>query len=75
MVQSAAVREQQDAQHLRRVDETVTLADRTFHCQQCGLVMDRDLIAAINLVKLAGVPRTHQTPVAGSALAGVGRLW
>ena len=34
--------------------EDLTLADRTFHCKQCGLVMDRDLNAAINLAKLAG---------------------
>jgi putative transposase len=36
------------------LDEELTLADRTFHCEQCGLVLDRDLNAAINLVKLAG---------------------
>jgi putative transposase len=31
------------------VDADLTLADRTFHCQQCGLVLDRDLNAAINV--------------------------
>ncbi len=36
------------------VDEDLTLADRTFHCEQCGLVISRDLNAAINLSKLAG---------------------
>src|SRR5579885_2732286 len=36
------------------VKEDLTLADRTFHCQQCGLVRDRDLNAAINLARLAG---------------------
>ena len=36
------------------VDADLTLADRTFHCEQCGLVLDRDLNAAINLVQLAG---------------------
>jgi putative transposase len=36
------------------VDEHLTLSDRTFHCQQCGLVMDRDLNAAINVSTLAG---------------------
>ena len=36
------------------VDEDLTLADRVFHCQQCGLVLDRDLNAAINLKQLAG---------------------
>jgi putative transposase len=35
------------------MDEDLTLADRTFHCEQCGLVMDRDLNAAINLERLA----------------------
>ena len=35
------------------VDADLTLSDRTFHCQQCGLVLDRDLNAAINLSKLA----------------------
>ena len=39
------------------VDEELTLADRTFRCEQCGLVVDRDLNAALNLAnaaKLAG---------------------
>jgi putative transposase len=36
------------------IDEDLTLSDRTFHCEQCGLVLDRDLNAAINLAKLAG---------------------
>ena len=36
------------------IDEDLTLSDRTFHCEQCGLVLDRDLNAAINLSKLAG---------------------
>jgi putative transposase len=35
-------------------DVELRLSDRTFHCQQCGLVLDRDLNAAINLEKLAG---------------------
>jgi putative transposase len=38
------------------VDEDLTLADRVFRCENpgCGLVLDRDLNAAINLSKLAG---------------------
>jgi putative transposase len=36
------------------LDADLTLSDRTFQCQQCGLVLDRDLNAAINLAKLAG---------------------
>jgi putative transposase len=35
------------------VDARLTLADRIFHCQSCGLVMDRDLNAATNLAHLA----------------------
>jgi putative transposase len=34
-------------------DDALTLADRTFRCHQCGLVIDRDLNAAQNLEKLA----------------------
>jgi putative transposase len=36
------------------IDEELTLSTRTFHCQECGLGLDRDLNAAINLVELAG---------------------
>ena len=36
------------------VDEDLTLADRVYRCAQCGLVLDRDLNAAINLAQLAG---------------------
>jgi putative transposase len=35
-------------------DSELALSTRTFLCQQCGLVLDRDLNAAINLAKLAG---------------------
>ena len=31
----------------------LTLAERTFRCDACGLVLDRDVNAAINLLKLA----------------------
>ena len=33
------------------IDEDLTLSDRIFHCEQCGLVRDRDLNAAINLMQ------------------------
>ncbi len=36
-----------------RVKEDLTLADRTFICQECGLVLDRDVNAALNLAALA----------------------
>jgi IS605 OrfB family transposase len=34
------------------VKAKLTLAERTFHCEGCGLVLDRDLNAACNLAKL-----------------------
>ncbi|MGO8951274.1 MAG: RNA-guided endonuclease InsQ/TnpB family protein [Ktedonobacterales bacterium] len=36
------------------IDVNLTLSDRVYHCDQCGLVLDRDLNAAINLAQLAG---------------------
>ena len=50
----------------------LTLSDRTFHCQQCGLVLDRDLNAAINLVQLAGSSSDSQN-ACGAASAGTRR--
>jgi putative transposase len=50
-----------------RVKAKLTLAERTFTCEACGLRIDRDLNAARNLVKLASMsPRVagrHKTPV------------
>ncbi len=54
------------------VDENLTLSDRTFHCQQCGLVLDRDLNAAINVSKLAdSSPESRNA--CGGASAGTPR--
>ena len=36
------------------LDADLTLSDRVYHCEHCGLVCDRDLNAAINLEQLAG---------------------
>jgi putative transposase len=36
------------------VKAQLPLAERVFHCERCGLLLDRDLNAARNLVKLAG---------------------
>jgi putative transposase len=56
----------------RWVNENLTLADRIFHCQQCGLVLDRDLNAAINLRKLAdSLPESQNA--CGEASAGLRR--
>jgi putative transposase len=39
----------------------LTLADRTYTCAHCGLRIDRDLNAAINLARLGDTPRTGET--------------
>ena len=54
------------------VDEDLTLSDRTFHCEQCGLVLDRDLNAAINLAQLAG-SSSDSVNACGAASAGAKR--
>jgi putative transposase len=51
------------------LDTDLTLADRTFHCEQCGLVLDRDLNAAINLKQLAGSSSDSQN-ACGAAGSG-----
>jgi putative transposase len=31
------------------VKKTLALSERTFHCNQCGLILDREVNAAINI--------------------------
>ncbi len=45
--------------------DAIPLEERTFHCEECGLVEDRDLNAAKNLAEWPGVARTLETPVEG----------
>ncbi len=59
------------------VDEALELSDRVFHCQNpqcpdCGLVIDRDLNAALNLARLAGSSSDTQN-ACGGASAGAKR--
>jgi putative transposase len=62
------------------VDESLTLADRTFVCRNpnrraCGLVLDRDLNAARNLEQVAGSsPDTENACGGGSAGGGQGSV-
>ncbi len=54
------------------VDEHLTLADRTVVCRNpdhpdCGLVLDRDLNAAINLEQLAGSSSDRQNACGGGS--------
>ena len=39
----------------------LTLADRTYVCEHCGVMTDRDLNAAINLARLGDTPHTGET--------------
>jgi putative transposase len=60
------------------VDEELTLADRTFRCRNprvaCGVVLDRDLNAAINLANLAGSSSERENACReGRALAAARR--
>jgi putative transposase len=58
------------------VDKGLALSDRTFYCQNpkvpCGLVIDRDLNAAINLAQLAGSSSESQN-ACGEGSAGRSR--
>jgi putative transposase len=51
------------------IDADLTLSDRVYHCERCGLVLDRDLNAAINLVQLAGSSSDSQN-ACGAAGSG-----
>jgi len=57
------------------VDEELALGERTFACRSpqgpCGLVLDRDLNAALNLAKLADSSSDSQN-ACGEGSAGVG---
>ena len=55
------------------VDDDLTLADRVFHCERCGLILDRDLNAASNLAKLADSSSESQN-ACGEENAGLGLL-
>jgi putative transposase len=52
---------------------TLLLAERTYRCPHCGLVLDRDLNAAINLARLGEHPPPGESSPAGSGpVAGRG---
>jgi putative transposase len=44
------------------VDAGLTLADRIYDCSSCGLVLDRDVNAAINLARYGGPPSKTAPP-------------
>jgi putative transposase len=60
------------------MDADLALADRTFRCRNprvaCGLVLDRDLNAALNLSKFAKLTggSSHNANACGATSAGLG---
>ncbi len=42
--------------------EDITLSDRTYKCNSCGLVIDRDLNSAINILKI-GLQKVEKTTI------------
>jgi len=52
-------------------DDGLTLAHRTFHCKECGLEMDRDLNAAINIKNCIGMSCPDLKPVETEPVGGL----
>ena len=50
----------------------LTLADRVFECDDCGVRIDRDLGAAINLARLGEPPWGERSPAGSGPAAGRG---
>jgi putative transposase len=62
--------------HLWSPKETLTLAERTFSCENCGSVLDRDLNAALNLAnwpEVAGSAPETRNACRGDLRPGLGR--
>ena len=56
--------------YIKKGSETLTLKDRIYHCNVCGLIMDRDENASINIryKSRAGLARSHARGDAASAV-------
>lgn len=54
-------------------NESLTLADRIFRCGACGLEIDRDLNAAINLERVPSVETPTEVPAGSGKLTDVDR--
>ena len=53
----------------------LALADRTYQCDHCNMVLDRDLNAAINLARLSEhAPRVEGRPAGSGPVAGRGAI-
>ena len=51
-------RSSQTCSNCGRVKAKLSLSERTYHCDSCGLVLDRDLNAAINICVAGSAPET-----------------
>ena len=51
---------------------TLPLSERTYHCPHCGLALDRDRNAAINLARLGARPPDKPGPAGSGPVAGRG---
>jgi putative transposase len=57
------------------VKAKLALADRSYQCDHCGAVLDRDLNAAINLARLSEhAPRVEDRPAGSGPVAGRGAI-
>ena len=57
------------------VKAKLALADRTYHCDHCNMVLDRDLNAAINLARLSEhATRVEGRPAGSGPVAGRGAI-
>jgi len=49
------------------VKDALLLSERTYHCEQCGLTVDRDLNAAVNLARWTEQQATSSPPLPAAA--------
>ena len=52
-------------------EEALPMTKRTYHCEACGAVIDRDLNSAINLARLLGLGEPNYPPADKSILTTV----
>jgi len=53
--------------------QEISLSDRVFNCLKCGLLIDRDLNSAINMLKAVGLDRSELKPVEWETTAKIFR--
>lgn len=56
------------------INNELTLKDRTYLCSKCGLEIDRDFNASLNLIQVVGVIQPEFTPVDLMAMLNLNNL-